>query len=538
MGDKRKFYNLDKNTVNKIIELNSLQDSQVTSPDMFKKGFVPNENGIMSERIFGITEYDKKSLWGWIDLKGNFLHPLTYRALSAVNRKLIGLVNGTKKFKFDKELGEFIPDEDNGDTGLEYFYKNYNKIKWRESDSVMQQKKLKYLKRDRDKVFINKLFVLPKFYRDIDNSGGSQSYHEINKLYNRVLRLSQDQDDDLFAALFAHNNKARIQSAINEINATFIDGNMQLAKKKGVIRRYVNGKNIDYAARLVITAPDISGERPENLLIPFGYSGLPLSATISAAFPFIMNALKNYFEHEFVTSGKYPYKNSETGEQIYLNFINPLDMYNNDYLKKVLKRYIKSPESRFDKIKLPPNKESIEGYLKIKEIDKDMTPTFDRYMTWTDLLFILSEKHLKDSIIYVTRPPIEHYLNIFPSKIKILTTLETVKTEINGVTYERYPKIPKDLKIKGNEFVDSLVLNNTYLEAIGGDYDGDQCTVRMVFTDEATKEGEAFISSKKNLLKLTGENFRTTGRDFIQTAFGISQPPKRGTKVLELTEAY
>lgn len=533
MAEKRKIYNIGTNIIDKMIKINQLENSEVTNPNMFKKGFVPTDDGIMSETIFGITEYDKRSMWGWIDLNGNYLHPLTYRAIASVNRKMVSLINGTATFKFDKQSGTFVEDE-NGETGIEFLYKHYNQINWRNSASVMQQKKVEYLKRDRSEVFVNKWLVMPKFYRDVDRSGSNTSHHEINKLYNTILRLTKNEGDPLFAEIFQHNTKARVQKTLNDITSMFIDGDMQLAKKKGILRRYVNGKQIDYAARLVITAPDISGERPNDLPIPFGYAGLPISAAISCGFPLIINALKNFFESEFVTGGKYPFMSK--GEKMYLTFENPMETFNNDYLTKMLKRFINSPESRFDKIKLPPNKEGKKGYLRLScRFDKDGT-TINRAATWTDILYIISKKVLEQSIIYVTRAPIEHFLCIFPAKPKILSTLRTVKATVNSVHYDDYPFIPDDLIIRGGEFVDSLVPNNTYLEAIGGDFDGDQVTVKMVYSEEAILEGEKFIKDKKNLLKLTGENFRTSARDFKQTAFSFSQPPRQGKKVLDLVD--
>lgn len=534
MAEKRKIYNFDKPITDKIIDLNFLRESQVTNPSMFKKNFVPTDDGIMSDKIFGITEYDKRTQWGWIDLNGNYLHPLTYKAIKSVDRKLIGLVNGTHNFRFDSESGQFIPDDD-GDTGIDFFYKHYNKIQWKDSKSIMQQKKLSYLRRGRDKVFLNKWLVLPKFYRDVDRSGSNTSYHEINKLYNAIIRLTRSEDDDIFAEVFKHNTKARVQDKLNEITEMFVDGNLQLAKKKGALRKYVNGKYIDYGARLVITASKIEGERPEDLPVPFGYVGVPVSAAISCAFPIIINALKEFFEHEFVSSGKYPF--IENGETTYLNFTNPMEMYNNDYLTKVLKRFIKAPESRFDKIKLPPNKEGKEGYMQLfGRFDKDDT-TLNRPATWTDILYRVCKKNLNEAIIYVTRPPLESYLCMFPAKMKLLSTIQTTTVRIGNDVYTDYPVIPDDLIIRGNEFIDSLVPNNTYLEAIGGDYDGDQCTIRMVFSEEATLEGAKFIKDKKNLLKMTGENFRTTARDFIQSAYSFTQPPRKGNVELELVSA-
>ena len=58
---------------------------------------------------------------------------------------------------------------------------------------------------------------------------------------------------------------------------------------------------------------------------------------------------------------------------------------------------------------------------------------------------------------------------------------------------------------------------NTYL-----DYDGDQITMKGVFSQEANKEAEEILNAYTNILNINGNNTRTTSIEAVQTIFSMS----------------
>ena len=58
---------------------------------------------------------------------------------------------------------------------------------------------------------------------------------------------------------------------------------------------------------------------------------------------------------------------------------------------------------------------------------------------------------------------------------------------------------------------------------VGGDFDGDQVTIRGVFTQEANLECEKLINSPKNILNIVGESVRSTTIEAIQTLYNLTK---------------
>ena len=66
-------------------------------------------------------------------------------------------------------------------------------------------------------------------------------------------------------------------------------------------------------------------------------------------------------------------------------------------------------------------------------------------------------------------------------------------------------------------------MQNTYLNAIGGDYDGDQVTCKGVFTQEANLEAEKIMKSVSNIVSVNMNPTRTTTIEAIQTCFSVTR---------------
>ena len=76
-------------------------------------------------------------------------------------------------------------------------------------------------------------------------------------------------------------------------------------------------------------------------------------------------------------------------------------------------------------------------------------------------------------------------------------------------------------------FFDVLKMSNVYLKAIGGDYDGDQTSIKGVFSLEANNECDEIVKSKRNILDANGDNTRLSTNEAIQTLYCLT---KRDTK--------
>lgn len=96
---------------------------------------------------------------------------------------------------------------------------------------------------------------------------------------------------------------------------------------------------------------------------------------------------------------------------------------------------------------------------------------------------------------------------------------------MNGKFYKYYPKIREaDIGTDtSNKFIDTLRFSNVYLKGIGGDYDGDQCSVKGVYTTEANEELKEFMYSKQNFVTFGCSPSRASEGDVAQAVFALTR---------------
>lgn len=439
---------------------------EVKNSVLFNFGNRPTEDGLLSIELFGqMGSDDRKNIFGYIDLKKKYLHPLTYKILISMNRKLVQCINGTKYFSVNAK-GEIIEDPENGQTGINFLYDNWEKFKWKTSDSFTRNDKVTILnKTEKDRLFIDKFLVIPPFIRDFqptDNNDRVDAVDAINDMYTKIIRYCQSSDDFSFSFL-SHTNDALVQDLLVQV---YDYCTSQLAKKTGLIHRGLLGKSVDYATRSVISCPQVNSDSWKTTQVKFGETGIPLSQVIAIFLPFFVYEMQAWFERELDTIKDAMKTKYNTSVDHFM------DNFDEEHIKKLMHTYIKNHEARFDKISFKDDTGTVR-YLQLYKDD------LKRDFTLTDLLYIVAEEVIKNKHVYVTRYPITNFQNIYPSRIKVLTTQKTCKMQLGDKYFEDYPLIlpeyPKKAEAdKHDYFVDTVRINSYYLVAMGGDFDGSQ----------------------------------------------------------------
>ena len=462
--------------VNRFIKANDCPE--VTSPIYFDKGRMPTDDGLFSLTLFGRPgSFERKSVFGYIDLKMNFLHPLVYKNLIRINRKFIDVIAGNGYWEIN-EQGDLI-ESSNGETGIDFVYKNWEKIQYGSSDSVQRKERTDFLTGfKKSEAFMNKQIVIPPYYRDIDFSkagSGKIAHDPINDMYAKLLRLTstlnQNTDEMLGGLDFIGNiSKHSIQMVLIDIYDYFTG---KIEKKNGIFRQSVLGKSVDYSCRSVISASNYNQNSYKDLKVTFQSSGVPLCQVLVIFFPFTMKWLQDFFTKEYGMIKTIDYMNPKTKKIEKINIAkDAMDDFDYDHLKKKIDQFHKAPTERFEVIKIKTEK----GYLPITWQGIDVEhgdTTITRHMTWTDLFFMCACDITKDKHVYITRYPLEDYFGIYPSRITVLSTFKTQKQIVSGREYEFYPVIDLSFNNKKEEipnlFIDALQLFNSYLGGLGGD---------------------------------------------------------------------
>nr|DAS02443.1 MAG TPA: RNA polymerase I subunit [Caudoviricetes sp.] len=522
---------IDLFNTKEFIEINKLKP--VTSAILFQRGNVPHPNGLISNEIFGITTSSRRNTFAYINLHNHFFHPHIYKAIRRMFRNIDKIINGEMYYRIDSS-GRLVQDDENGETGLQFIYDNWEKINWTKNDEDnseefgMRNERINLLKKtNKDELFSQYQIVIPAFFRDIktgSSSAGGET-DDINNLYGKLIRLSSLLDRQGMFDFQFHSTNYNIQNTIIAIYDYF---KHKLEKKNGMIRKYLMGKNVDYCIRTVITSPTYHADTVDDLKISFEYTLLPLAQCCSLMYPFIVKWVKDFFDRNIIQV-----KNNMIldGADKTIKIIDPESYFSDKYIKKLIDGFMKDPESRFNKIELPTNS-SKPIYFKMtgKRMNNESSGelgVIDRPMTRTDLLYMACEDIAKDKHVQITRYPINKSYGIFFTKIRVGSTAKTVPMIINGITYNWYPDIDINTPVHTipTLFLDATQFSNSYLTGIDGDYDGDQTTEKILFTQEANEEIERIMYSKKNYIDAKGKLIRDCGKEATQTFYVLTKDP-------------
>lgn len=486
---------------------------EITNTIIFGPNGSPNPDGLLSNEIFGITNYERSNIYAYIDLIEWFIHPLIYIKWCRMDNNFKHLVYGTKKFSISSQ--GYLEEDPNGDTGIDFLKKNIKRIKIKPSESSKRDVAIEFIERHKDVMFMNKLVVVPPFCRDVMDSGdGRVSVGELNEIYSKILRMCRMlKETKEYSINIGDTNRGNIQDLILMVydylcgNANDgLEGSNGLAKKYGLVKRSVTSKTSDYGSRLVISAPNLKVQRLEDLKVRVGMCQTPLTSLLINFQPFVLFHVRRILEFMI------------NQEELSIDVI--MSEFTDDIIKAEIKRFIKGYSNRFSPIVLKSGKKLRFVY---STLDKD-TP-IERDFTWLDLFYMATYHSIQNRCVLITRFPIDSCYNQFPSMTFIGTIAKTATVKIFNTVYEDYPMITQNMvgTDTSDLFTDTLVVSNLMLDIIGGDYDGDQCSVKGVFTREANDELIKLINSKKYYIGFAGNVIRSNQKQAYLTIYALTR---------------
>lgn len=526
---------------NKFIKVNNVQE--VSNPVFFVRAGVPTPDGLLSNEIFGITAEERSGIYAYIDLGGTFIDPSCYKALIKVEPKFKNVVHGIGEWKIN-DKGELEEVESGGSCGIDFIKRNINKIKFKRTNSQKRNLKIDYIEKNKDRMFITKYFVIPAYYRDVNTEKSRLGVGQINKLYSQLITLAKSPKENSYYGLSKTNAVAgRIQETILVIydllsgnaNSAITEPGAVLSGKQGIIRKAVMSHTTDYASRLVLSSPDLKKETKSDIMVDLDHVALPLAVACTDFYPYIVFNVKRFFENEFSSFSKYPVMKKD-GTVEYVDVKDPLIEFSEERITKELKRFLHGYSNRFIPIEVPVADEKSKDvyYMAFKgrnkspeEAQNDPESIYNRRLTWCDVFYMAAVEACRDKMCLVTRYPMDSRHNQFPCGIIVNSTKDTEQMYVGHEYYKYYPMIrEEDIgKDTSSEFVDTLTMSNLYLDAIGGDYDGDTATVKGVYTTEANEELAKYAQSKANYLDFGSNIIRVPKKESLISLYVMTLTP-------------
>ena len=518
----------------------------VTNPISFGAGNIATEDGLFSEEIFGRLPEERQRQFAYIDLHEKVFHPYVYEVLKfMLPKRLEKCASGQGAWIISKE-GELLEIKDKDDplynednSGLRWIIDNFKKMKFKDTGSMIRSDRIKLLEDlTDDEIFISKWLVIPVIYRDVDMKSANKKVPLLNEYYQNVIKYSNSLRDSTFS-FFNNQIRYNLQNALVEIRKF---GQSLIEKKHGFFHRSILGKSIDRGSRDVISVPIMTGfERPEDNPIDILHIGIPLAKCLIIGYEFVMRYCLQFFADNFRNMKEYPvYRYDKAkGEYVISKSVkikDQIEKFSSDYIEKKINRFKNSHGTRFEIITI----ETEDG----KEIPMHLSGQFapmadtrirsstilNRPMTWTDLFYLAAENMLSDKYCYITRYPITSHSSIFPCQCRVLSTIKTIPAYIDNQFYKYYPIIDLNTPTDriSNLFNDTLTMSNLYLQALGGDYDGDTCSVKMCFSIESNQEAKEISESIKNFISPNGGMLRTVSNEAFLTFYNMTRAEPAG----------
>jgi hypothetical protein len=487
---------------NKIITQNKLPE--VTNPVYIEGSNTPTPDGIFSYELFGRPGSAKRKFqFGYINLGKHFLHPVAYMQLQRLFSKLPDIISGRKKFVIG--INGILQESEDGETGIDFLYKNFEKINFDDRGIKIRKKRSNlFLSYNKNEIFCDKWLSIPPFYYDLNLYSGdsARSIDELGSFYIKLLSYSKmlRNEGSFFSA---YNAEMLIQHTLVDIyNFLF----KKIGKKRGLIHNDLLGKNIDYTSRGVISCPKVrTANRYTEMEVPFGYAGIPLYQLACLFFPFVITEMQLSLQ----SLGAYSlYLTNGKGLPILEGTIDKISSNN---FEKIIRLYAKSPENRIQEFKI----ETAEKGNALEAYEKEL----GRKYTITDFLYYCVSRVIKDKFVVMVRYPLEDFRNVGPVRPIIITTERTEERKIFNNEYKRYP----DLTTQPVKWVDSSQPNTTYLEGYGGDFDGDTVSDKGVFTQEANIELAENTMKPLNLLSPSAGGSRTVIKEAIISFYALTK---------------
>ena len=550
MSEDRNFYK-DRSDMFDLTGLVNMEDiikknniKEITNPIFFNQNGSPTSDGLLSNEIFGITKQERANTFAYIDLHDKFLHPLVYKVWSSIDQNIKSIVHGIATYKINFE--GHITEDPEGETGISFLVKNIDKIKFRRTDSSKRDRIIEFLDKNKKNMFISKFLVMPAFYRDVNTENGKIGVGDINKLYNSILIASRAiAEAHDYGLNLKDTQKGRMQELLLSLYNYFGSGNPDLKGasigipgKLGIMRRTNMSKTTDYSSRLVLSAPELKVESLDDLDVDMDYTLIPLASICVNFLPFMIFSIRRFFENSFSSISmdnlrNIIYQNLSDKDIEKIELVDYQIAFSDERIKKEIDRFVHGYSNRFVPVEIPVKGIKAKAYMKfVGRGSEENNPTgnfyiVERPLTWCDILYRAAVEVTKNKHVLMTRYPIDSYYNQFATKIRVASTVETEYMILSGAKDEVYPKYPK-IRIEdigsdtSNKFKDTLNMCNGYLSSIGGDYDGDQVSVKGVYSDEANAELEAQLNSKNHYIGLDGKCVMDVDKEAVQTLYCLT----------------
>lgn len=507
---------------------------RVTSHEIFVgNGGNFHEEGLFSVSIFGrVGSHERESNFGYIKLGLPVIHPLVYRNILKLKGFYEDIILGRQYAVFDEETQDFVKaSELDGQTGYTYFFDNWKKVTFKETDSDIRRVRLKLVNENRDRSTLDAMLVIPAAYREAEpNPDGRIEYDEINDVYRVLLQQSTGIPEHFGPnADLSMYDKRRVamQLRVQEIYDHYeklISGKSGYVQSKWASRRVFNG------TRNVISSMDTNAaDLGEPNRPKFKDCVIGLHQASRAAAPKTIYGLKTSIVGEVfdTMSNRVELVNKKTLVREWVDVsVDDMDTWSTPQGLERVMNELEVIDKRSRAVEIAGHYLALvylddkKNYRIIRDVN-DIPAGFDqkwaRPITYAELIYLGGLSMWYTLRGFVTRYPVENYNSSIPVSIYVKTTVTGELRYPLGPDFQRDPNGPVALEYpmlevgKTAQWHDSTSVSPAILSPLGADFDGDTVSVNIVYSKESLEEINRFFRSRIAYIDAEGSlAFRST----------------------------
>jgi len=527
--DPNEFVPVNLNILKVDPEINELIEKGIIKEVKSREIYKQNSNEFDPEGLFSIEIFgdpgtrERMERFGYINLNLDILHPRAYKELVNLNTLYKRVLEGKAYVIFDEKTKDFVEvTKVEGETGYEVFYKYWDKLDFKVTESLKRKFKIDFLKKYKLKdLKVDKFLVMPAGLRDIIiTETGKEMMNEINNYYIALLNAAKGAQafkKDGFSNEFINTVRVRLQRIVQEIYEYI--KNMLEGKSKFLLGKYAK-RNLLYGTRNVITADPTTITDLDDPLNPTMLSTkIGVFQFSKAVLPITIYQLRTKF-----------LDNKITPESIIISAINPktLKLENIEISEKFRNMLVTDRgledlinKTQYDDFKNSPlvvlDNKHREYYL-FMVVDKGDTievvddpsivPKEDkkylRPLTHGEVLFLALFDVAHNYPIYITRYPVTGFGSTDPAIPYLKSTVESRRAKVK-LPYSNKYKLTNEYPIIGKKWYNSLSVPVIYIKPLGGDFDGDKVSANAVWKKESVNETKKLLNSVTFFIKPEGD---------------------------------
>lgn len=483
-----------------------------------------SSKGLFSNELFGKvgTEHRNRT-FAYIDLGMSVLHPLVYYAVINLKSFYKQIAEGSVTAIFNEKTGEFIKSTaSEASTGYNFFFKHVPLLKFEKNESDKRNFLIDLFHKAirENKYDMRYLLVLPAGMRDymVDANGKPQE-DEINAYYRKA--LSQASIVDPISAKKApevyDNLSIGIQNVVLDLFnyiKSLLEGKHKLILGKWLSRKIFNSTR-NVLSNGIEKVDHIN--HPNRIGYNECYSGI--HQFTRAIVPKSTYEIKNkYIKDIFIENSTSAFltnaKTLKREEVLNSHIQKEYDMWTSaDGIDKVI-AMLGNLDLRSLPIRVNKGKHYLglvyrdDNYFKFLQDIDDVPDGYDRSkvtpVTLVEFIY-MSIYHLSGKYPgFITRYPITGFGSIYPTFIKLITTMESDTLEELDSEWQPTGNIASSFPRKTSEYYNTTSVHQSHIGALSGDFDGDTVSLTAVLSDEAIAEIKGYLNKKEYYINDNG----------------------------------